>query len=121
MKNLIVLIALVTLLFSCEKEEPFSNEIVSHPGESFDIEMESNWSTGYHWYWTNNSDISIVDSIDLNYIIEDPDLEGSSGTEIWTFKAKSLGEELLVFSYLGPGSTQNDVADTKEFHVLVSD
>jgi predicted secreted protein len=121
MKNLIILIAFMPLLLSCEKEGLYADEIKTQTGESFDIELEANWSTGYHWSWMNSSDICTVDSIDLNYIIEDPGLGGTSGTEVWTFKAKSIGEEVLVFTYRGPGATQNDAGETKEFKVLVSD
>lgn len=120
MKILIILIAFMPFLLSCEKEGPYADEIKTQTGESFDIELEANWSTGYHWSWINSSEITIVDSTDLNYI-SDPDLEGSPGTEIWTFKALSAGEEILVFSYLSPWSTHKDNPKTMEFMVLVSD
>ncbi len=117
MKNVSVIIPfLLALLVSCEKADPDFIETVV--GESFNINLRANKSTGYHWSWINRDDITVADSTNLEYIIDNPDLEGSPGTEIWTFEAKSAGEDTLKFVYWRPGSSENE-PETRNIRVLV--
>jgi predicted secreted protein len=121
MKKTLIILALLAIVTSCETEEPVRNVIVKEKGEFFHIEMESNWSTGFHWSWINRESIRVADTTDLEYIIDDPDLEGSQGTEIWTFVAKLPGEESLLFAYQPPGGAGITTEDTMEFRVIVID
>jgi len=114
------LIVIFPLLFSCEKEDPDHTNIVTRVGEEFKVELEANWSTGYHWFWTNRESITIADSLDLEYIIDDPGLEGSKGKEIWTFLATVKGDETLLFMYLAPVSSGSGEDKIKEISVQVN-
>jgi len=114
MKKITILLAIFPLLFSCEKEDPLTDGIVTELGEIFQVSLDANWSTGYHWSWMNRERISIVDTIDFEYIIADPELEGSKGTELWTFMAKSAGRDTLVFMYLPPGASGTEEGETTD-------
>jgi predicted secreted protein len=119
MKKVFIIIPfLLALLASCEKADPDLIEAVI--GESFNINLRANKSTGYHWSWINRDNIKVADSTNLEYIIDNPDLEGSPGTEVWTFEAKSAGEDTLIFEYLAPGSTGNGT-ENRKIRVLVHD
>lgn len=120
MKKTLILIALIVFLFSCEKEDPSTELIAVNNGETFDIDLTANWSTGYRWSWVNRSCITVADTINFEYVTQDPGLGGSAGTEIWTFLAKSPGEETLIFIYLPPGATGNEEGERMTFNVLVN-
>lgn len=68
-------------------------------GESFQIELASNPSTGYSWKWTNKQEVSVVDTIDNHYIADDPDKIGGGGREIWKFKGIKSGSEVIKLGY----------------------
>ena len=120
MKKIYFLLALLPLFASCEKENPALADYTVQVGEEFKIELEANLSTGYHWSWMNRESVTISDTVDFEYVIDDPGLEGSGGTEIWTFLATSTGMDTLKFVYLAPGSTGNEGDLTEEFSVLVN-
>jgi predicted secreted protein len=119
MKKAIMIIPfLLALTVSCEKEDPDFIETVI--GKTFNINLRANKSTGYHWLWINRDNVTVADSTNLEYIIDNPDLDGSPGTEIWTFEAKSAGEDTLIFEYWSPGST-GIATENKKIRVLVHD
>jgi len=82
-------------------------------GASFKIVLESNHSTGYGWYWENKPDKSIIDSIDVDYVLNSKALIGSGGREIWEFKAKEKGEQMIRLVYKRPweSGTPKDSTD----------
>lgn len=120
MKTKYFLLVLFPLLYACEKEDPNHTDIVTQVGEKFKVELEANWSTGFHWSWLNRENITIADSLDMEYTIDDPELEGSNGKEIWTFLATATGDETLIFIYLSPGSAGSGEDKTKEISVLIN-
>jgi len=120
MKKNWMICALVLLLISCEKEAPVEDLIVANKGEHFEIGLNANWSTGYRWSWTNRESISVADSSRIVYAADDPDLQGSPGTEIWTFEAISAGCETLNFMYVSAFSSRNEGGETKKIKVLVN-
>ncbi|MBF0252187.1 MAG: protease inhibitor I42 family protein [Candidatus Omnitrophica bacterium] len=78
-------------------------------GQSVNISLASNPTTGYQW--------SIVEERNDNIVIQDPEHEyvpdnnseklvGSGGTQIFHIKAENKGTALLFFEYSRPWETQ---------------
>jgi predicted secreted protein len=74
-------------------------------GQSFDIVLPANASTGYSWQITGTPDASLVQSMGQNYIAEQPVIPGSGGVDVWTFDALAPGETEIQFGYFPPGNT----------------
>lgn len=79
-----------------------TGNMIVKQGESFKIELESNHSTGYAWYWDNEPEHSIIDSIYVDYVLKSKTLTGSGGNEIWEFKARHKGEQMIRLVYKRP-------------------
>ena len=90
-----------------------------HWVRNFHIELESNWSTGHHWVWVNEGDVSVVDSTGFTYMSEGPLLGDSSGVEKWMFKSILKGVETLIFEYQSPQGTDSEAPEIKEFLIRV--
>lgn len=119
MKKAVFLFGILTVFFSCEKKDISPDVVETTVGESFDIKLKTNWSTGYHWSWINRDSISVADTTDFEYVVDDPDLEGSPGTEIWTFQAKSKGDETVIFWYLTASSSGSAEDLIRKIRVVV--
>jgi inhibitor of cysteine peptidase len=72
------------------------------------IELISNPTTGYTWKWTNKKSVTIVDSVDFSFK-PNSKLTGSGGVEIWKFKCKKKGTEVLEFKYNRSWEPNSDV------------
>jgi inhibitor of cysteine peptidase len=72
-------------------------------GDTFVIKLESNPTTGYSWSLAE-SDSKVVKQVSSVYEPEKtaPNIVGSGGTEVWTFKAFAKGETKLTFNYARP-------------------
>jgi predicted secreted protein len=73
-------------------------------GETFDLVVPSNSSTGYHWNIIPELDENIVQFVEQNYIAEQPVLPGSGGVDVWTFRAVNAGDTTVVLGYYPPGN-----------------
>lgn len=111
-------LGICVLTLSCEKESITPEQVDVPLGQDLYIKLESNWSTGYHWQWVNKDEVSVLDSVGITYLSEDP-LLGSPGIEKWIFKAILTGEEKLKFEYRSPQGTDTLAPVTKEFLVNV--
>jgi len=78
--------------------------IIVTPGETFDLVVPSNPSTGYHWDIIPELDENIVQFVEQNYIAEQPVLPGSGGVDVWTFRAVNAGDTTVVLGYYPPGN-----------------
>ena len=65
----------------------------------FQLELESNPTTGYSWQWKNKSSVSIVDTFNYQYIPSNPGLMGSGGIELWSFKGVRPGLDSIKLVY----------------------
>ena len=74
-------------------------------GQNFDIVLPANASTGYSWQITGTLDSSLIQSMEHNYIAEQPVIPGSGGMDVWTFSALKPGETEIQFGYFPPGNT----------------
>lgn len=122
MKNLVTSLIISLLLTACASNEisvPASDfNLVKN--ETFKINLASNPTTGYSWKWTNKGDINIVDTLKVDYVINntDPNILGGGGTEIWNFKTIKSGTKILKFEYCRNWEN-NSTVETKTFVVNV--
>ena len=87
-------------------------------GETFDIVLPSNSSTGYHWDIIPELDEDIVQFVTQDYIPEQPVIPGSGGVDVWTFRAVSVGDTTIALGYYPPGNeTDPDEVVTFSVHV----
>ena len=87
-------------------------------GETFELVLPSNSSTGYRWNIVPELDESIVQFVQQGYIAEQPVMPGSGGMDIWTFRALSAGDTTVVLGYYPPGNdTDPDEVVTFSIHV----
>jgi predicted secreted protein len=72
-------------------------------GETFDIILPSNPSTGYHWDLVSELDENIVQFVAQDYIAEEPVKPGSGGVDVWTFRAVGTGDTHIELGYYPAG------------------
>ena len=65
----------------------------------FQLDLESNPTTGYSWQWENKSSVSIVDTFNFQYIPAKTGLMGSGGIEQWRFKGIKSGIDSIKLVY----------------------
>jgi inhibitor of cysteine peptidase len=87
-------------------------------GESFDLVVPSNPSTGYHWEIIPELDETIVQMVSQDYIPEQPVMPGSGGVEVWTFRAVNAGDTTIVLGSYPPGNA-TDPQENVTFSVHV--
>ena len=88
------------------------------PGETFDIVLPSNSSTGYRWDILPELDVNLLELVGQNYIAEQPVIPGSGGVEVWTFRAISPGDTTIALGYFPPSNeTEPDETVTFSIHV----
>lgn len=88
------------------------------PGETFDIVLPSNSSTGYRWDILPELDVNLLELVGQNYLAEQPVLPGSGGVDIWTFRAVNPGDTTIALGYYPPGN-ETDPEETVTFSVHV--
>ena len=97
MKYLIIIVLLGMGLVVCQQ-----GKMSVKSGEIFKIVLESNRSTGYGWYWENKPDKSIIDSVYVDYVLKTKMQAGAGGNEMWEFRAKWKGEQMIKMVYKRP-------------------
>jgi predicted secreted protein len=78
--------------------------ITVNAGETFEIVVPSNSSTGYRWNLTEALDENVIQLVDQNYIAEQPIIPGSGGVEVWTFRAIGAADTTIVLGYYPPSN-----------------
>jgi len=86
--------------------------------DSFQIELDSNPTTGFAWKWTNRESGSIVESTSTDYIPDAPASTGGGGKEIWKFKGLESGTDTIKMEYCRPWDTTSTVK-TEDITVTV--
>ena len=100
--------------------EPTDNtqRITVQAGETFELVVPSNPSTGYHWEIIPELDEAIVQFVSQDYIAEQPVMPGSGGMDVWMFRAVNAGDATIVLGHYPPGSdTDPDENVTFSIHV----
>ena len=87
-------------------------------GETFELLLPSNSSTGYRWNIIPELDENIVQFVEQSYIAEGPVMPGSGGMDVWSFRAVSAGDTRVVLGYYSPGNEADpDEVVTFSIHV----
>ncbi len=131
MKKIFLLLLVALLSFACltfnSGAESGGEVAITDPntpvevqaGESFDIVIASNPSTGYHWEIVG--DLTGVEFVARDYKADEPVLAGSGGMDVWTFNALSAGETQITLGSFPPGVTVGDgePEQTVTFNIVV--
>ena len=72
------------------------SEITVKYGQTFDIVLESNATTGYQWM--SEYDSGMLELIESKYIVQGEGI-GAGGVEIFTFKPKEVDDIKIRFIY----------------------
>ena len=117
-----VLICLLLVLAACAPTTPSNPDqtIETGAGKSFQIIIDANPTTGYHWEIVGELDKNVVEFVGKDYqSASQPGLVGGGGVDIWTFKAVAAGETKITLGYYPPSNTATDPAQTETFTVVV--
>jgi inhibitor of cysteine peptidase len=119
----ITLLSLFLIFSTCSKNEKNNSDNMKtnfeiSVNESFEVELDSNPTTGFAWKWANKESVSIVDSTGTEYIPNAPALTGSGGKEIWKFIGLKNGTDTIKLEYCRPWDTTS-TANTKNITVKV--
>ena len=87
-------------------------------GETFDLVLPSNPSTGYHWDILPELDTNLVEFVQQNYFAEQPVAPGSGGMDVWTFRAVNPGSTTVALGYYPPADN-DDPEEVVTFSVQV--
>jgi predicted secreted protein len=122
MKALTISIITALFLISACKEDLIVKEgkpdFEISIGETISLSLISNRTTGYSWIWVNRDQISIVDTFDFDYIVDDPTKIGSGGKEIWNFIGKNTGTDTIKLEYKRLWEP-NSTVESKKITVVV--
>lgn len=94
-----------------------SQPIEVQTGETFNIVIESNPTTGYHWEIIG--ELSNIEFTSRDYQASEPIATGSGGIDIWTFKAVSSGEAQITLGYFPPDMNATEPEQTVAFSIIV--
>jgi predicted secreted protein len=97
----------VETLATTDPEQP----IEVNAGNEFNIVVQSNPSTGYHWDLMGEPDANVAEFVSKDYKADEPVLIGSGGVDIWVFKAVNSGETTILLGYYPPS---NDVVEPEQ-------
>lgn len=92
--------------------------ITAKAGETLDIIVPANLSTGYHWELIGELDENVVEFVTREYIAQQPVIPGSGGVDVWTFRAVSAGDTTITLGYYPPGN-ETDADETVVFSLAV--
>jgi len=88
-------------------------------GSEFNILLEANPTTGYHWEIIGELDPNVVEYVSNEYTADQPVLTGSGGKDHWKFKAMSTGETRITLGYYPPSNDPVEPYQTVTFTVTV--
>ncbi len=130
--------AVLLLVFACSPgavtpvTPPGDGELVLTPegvpikvavGETFEIILEANPTTGYAWEIDSIGDLQLVKPVaDSQYYKDDAPrgIVGVGGKEVWTFSAENGGSTVISFRYV-PEEAGRDRERTIEFLIEIQE
>ncbi len=92
--------------------------ITVQAGQTFDLVLTSNPSTGYRWQLVEELDPGLLELMDQNYIPQEPSAIGSGGVDVWTMRAVNSGDATIMLGYYPPDN-DNEPAETIIFSIEV--
>lgn len=93
--------------------------ITAKVGETFDITLDSNPSTGYSWKLSDNLTEGIVKLMNSSYTPPETQRKGGGGKEIWRFKAVAAGKTTITLEYVRPWEKDKPPAKKSIFEVII--
>jgi inhibitor of cysteine peptidase len=124
-KLLFTALILVFLLSACgagsqlEITDP-GQTIEASAGDEFQIVIESNPTTGYHWEIVGELDVDVVRHVSTDYqSTSSADQVGGGGVDIWTFTAVGPGSATIVLGSYPPSNDPVEPENTVTFNVTV--
>jgi inhibitor of cysteine peptidase len=88
-------------------------------GQTLEVSLEENPSTGYAWNVTEAPDAAVIAPVEDDFAISDPYSDGAGGTRTLLFEAVAPGEtEMLLDYYFQTDS--DDVSETFSLTVTVA-
>ena len=122
---LLIILALIFLTACGEKKAALKVSDPQEPllvgaGQEFNIVLEANPTTGYHWEIVGELDQSVVEFVKTEYTsTSDPNLVGGGGLDVWIFRAVSAGEVQITLGYYPPSNDPVDPQQMTTFIVTV--
>ncbi len=123
-KLLIPIVIFLFLLTACggsqlEITDP-GQTIEADAGSEFQIVIESNPTTGYHWEIVGELDVDVVRHVSTDYqSTSEPGVAGGGGVDIWTFNAVGPGSATIVLGSYPPSNDPVEPENTVTFNVTV--
>jgi inhibitor of cysteine peptidase len=80
-------------------------EIKLQVGDTLEVALESNLTTGFQWVLVENSDETALQQVGHVYVPygnTNPPLPGVGGVELWSFKALKEGQSTIFMEYSQP-------------------
>jgi predicted secreted protein len=123
-KWIIALLCLVSLFCFAYAQETIKEKNIRETIEvecekEFTIILDSNKTTGYEWQLEGNLDKEMLSLVSSDYKIENTELVGVGGKEIWTFKTLREGSTEINFQYVRPWEKDVVPAITKRYTIII--
>ena len=117
----LMMISMTTALFAIEIGEYSdpAKPIRSKAGKIVIITLKSNKTTGYEWQLSGPPDTKVVNFMKSEYVVDEPRLIGSGGTEIWSFMAVGQGEARVNLVYVRPWEKGVEPVDRVSFAIFI--
>ena len=116
----VLILLLVTPVLSSFAQEPrAAGTIEVYLGQNVTITLEANMTTGYDWQFAHALDENMLQLISSEYLINNPELTGSGGKQVWTFKALKPGKTNVFFRYVRPWEKNNPPQEQASFEVII--
>ena len=113
--------SLVLLAFAVSAADQDSKPITVMTGQTFNVTLASNPTTGYSWALAKPLDPKLLTLVTNIYQRPETRLVGAGGQEVWTFKADGgVGRTDIALKYVRPWETNVPPVQTTNFVVLIS-
>ncbi len=88
-------------------------------GQSFEIVLESNPTTGYAWGLAKRVENHMINLVKNEYRANETSLVGSGGAEVWTFVGRHEGTTTITFAYRRPWEKETPPSMIRVFRVSI--
>ena len=95
--------------------------VTVRPGDTIQIKLKSNRTTGYSWAMTGKLDEKVLKSEGDEYKVDEhpAGMVGVGGSDVWTFKALAAGKTEIVLGYARPWEKDKEPAQAFKLTVVV--
>jgi inhibitor of cysteine peptidase len=95
--------------------------VTVRPGDTVQIKLKSNRTTGYSWALAGKLDEKVLKSEGNEYKVDEhpAGMVGVGGNDVWTFKALAAGRTEIVLGYARPWEKDKEPAQAFKLSVVV--